>query len=93
MAAFPTYTRAQELYDAAEREKGEADGLYTKMYNIRYSQFKRTGMNSGIQFPLTEAQKKRVKELTKQRNFHMRRYKKFMAQIKWDSDQGVYVMR
>ena len=93
MPAFPTYTKAQELFDAAEREKREADRLYTEMYNIRYSRFERTGMNSGIQHALTEAQKKRVKELTKQRNLHMRRYKKFMAQIKWDSTQGIYVIR
>jgi hypothetical protein len=93
MGAVPAYTKAQELYDAAEREKREADRLYSEMYNIRLSRFERTGLNSGIQHALTEGQKKRVKELTKQRNGHMRRYKKFMAQIKWDSGQGVYVMR
>jgi len=93
MGGFPTYTKAQELYEAAQREQREADRLYTEMYNIRYSRFERTGLTSGIQHALTGGQKKRVKELTKQRNTHMRRYKKFMAQIKWDSSQGIYVMR
>ena len=89
----PSYLSAEQIYAETRKELKAADDLYSKIYNIRRSNFQRTGMLSGIQQPPSDKQKEKIAELNRERNKHMRRFKTSMAKIRWDSSQGVYVMR
>lgn len=89
----PSYLSAEQIYTETRKELKAADDLYSKIYDIRRSNFQRTGMLRGIQQPPSDKQKEKIAELNRERNRHMRRYKTLMAKIRWDSGQGVYVMR
>jgi len=89
----PSYMSAEEIYAEAQKNLKAASDLYSKIYDIRRSNFQRTGMNCGIQHSPSDKQKEKIADLNRERNKHMRRYNTLMAKIRWDDAQSLYVMR